>query len=66
MAQTIRQAFVQNFLGRSPDWYKLAIIGFLAKATAIEVISSTRLVCSAASASGIKGSCEVSAQAKPS
>ncbi|MGI9344057.1 MAG: sodium/proton antiporter NhaB [Gammaproteobacteria bacterium] len=29
MSYTLRQAFTQNFLGRSPDWYKLTIIGFL-------------------------------------
>ncbi|NNF60724.1 MAG: sodium/proton antiporter NhaB [Gammaproteobacteria bacterium] len=29
MAQTFTQAFTRNFLGHSPDWYKLAIIGFL-------------------------------------
>ncbi len=29
MAYTIRTAFTENFLGRSPDWYKLAIIAFL-------------------------------------
>ncbi|MFW2405248.1 MAG: sodium/proton antiporter NhaB [Gammaproteobacteria bacterium] len=29
MGYTLRTAFVENFLGRSPDWYKLAIIGFL-------------------------------------
>ncbi|MDH3645236.1 MAG: sodium/proton antiporter NhaB [Gammaproteobacteria bacterium] len=29
MARTITQAFTRNFLGQSPDWYKLAIIGFL-------------------------------------
>ncbi|MFA3778853.1 sodium/proton antiporter NhaB [Yersinia sp. 1652 StPb PI] len=29
MDMTIRQAVLKNFLGNSPDWYKLAIIGFL-------------------------------------
>ena len=29
MTYTFRQAFVENFLGHSPDWYKLTIIGFL-------------------------------------
>ena len=29
MSQTMRKAFTDNFLGRSPDWYKLVIIGFL-------------------------------------
>jgi NhaB family Na+:H+ antiporter len=29
MAHTFRTAFTENFLGRSPDWYKLVIIGFL-------------------------------------
>ncbi|CNC76177.1 sodium/proton antiporter [Yersinia frederiksenii] len=29
MDMTIRQAVLRNFLGNSPDWYKLAIIGFL-------------------------------------
>jgi hypothetical protein len=29
MSPTLRSAFVENFLGRSPDWYKLTIIGFL-------------------------------------
>ncbi len=29
MTQTMRMAFTENFLGRSPDWYKLVIIGFL-------------------------------------
>ena len=27
--QTMYQAFANNFLGQSPDWYKLTIIGFL-------------------------------------
>ncbi|MEQ8234777.1 MAG: sodium/proton antiporter, partial [Gammaproteobacteria bacterium] len=26
---TMSQAFVSNFLGHSPNWYKLTIIGFL-------------------------------------
>lgn len=30
MDMTFRRAFVKNFLGQSPDWYKLTIIGFLA------------------------------------
>ena len=29
MTQTLRRAFVTNFLGHSPDWYKLTIVGFL-------------------------------------
>ncbi len=29
MTQTLSQAFIKNFLGNSPDWYKLAIIAFL-------------------------------------
>ncbi|CNH48517.1 sodium/proton antiporter [Yersinia thracica] len=29
MEMTIRQAVLKNFLGSSPDWYKLAIIAFL-------------------------------------
>ena len=29
MTQTMRKAFTENFLGRSPDWFKLTIIGFL-------------------------------------
>jgi NhaB family Na+:H+ antiporter len=29
MNQTLRNAFIQNFLGNSPDWYKLTIVGFL-------------------------------------
>lgn len=29
MEMTIRQAVLRNFLGSSPDWYKLAIIAFL-------------------------------------
>ena len=29
MQQTMRKAFTENFLGRSPDWFKLTIIGFL-------------------------------------
>ncbi|MDH3978179.1 MAG: sodium/proton antiporter NhaB [Gammaproteobacteria bacterium] len=29
MTQTMRSAFVVNFLGRSPDWFKVTIIGFL-------------------------------------
>lgn len=29
MNQSLRTAFIQNFLGNSPDWYKLTIIGFL-------------------------------------
>ncbi|HJP03774.1 MAG: sodium/proton antiporter NhaB [Gammaproteobacteria bacterium] len=30
MNQSLRAAFLQNFLGHSPDWYKAAIVGFLA------------------------------------
>ncbi len=26
---TLRKAFIKNFLGKAPDWYKLAIIAFL-------------------------------------
>jgi NhaB family Na+:H+ antiporter len=29
MVHTLAEAFRQNFLGNSPDWYKMAIIGFL-------------------------------------
>ena len=29
MGYTLRTAFTENFLGRSPNWYKLTIIGFL-------------------------------------
>ena len=29
MNQSLRAAFLQNFLGHSPDWYKWAIVGFL-------------------------------------
>ena len=29
MAHTMAQALRQNFLGNSPEWYKLTIIGFL-------------------------------------
>jgi len=29
MVHTLAEAFRANFLGNSPDWYKLAIIGFL-------------------------------------
>lgn len=29
MSKTIRESFVKNFLGNSPKWYKLTIIGFL-------------------------------------
>jgi len=29
MSDSLRTAFTENFLGRSPDWYKLTIIGFL-------------------------------------
>ena len=29
MASTYSQAFLKNFLGASPDWYKLTIVGFL-------------------------------------
>ncbi len=29
MQPTLRSAFVQNFLGNSPDWYKWTIVGFL-------------------------------------
>jgi NhaB family Na+:H+ antiporter len=29
MSGTLPQAFARNFLGHSPDWYKLTIIGFL-------------------------------------
>ncbi len=29
MTQTLRNAFLDNFLGRAPDWFKLTIIGFL-------------------------------------
>ena len=28
-AHTMAQAFAKNFLGHSPGWYKLTIIGFL-------------------------------------
>jgi len=29
MSKTITQAFIKNFLGQSPDWYKLTIVAFL-------------------------------------
>ncbi|MFQ5634643.1 MAG: sodium/proton antiporter, partial [Gammaproteobacteria bacterium] len=29
MGHSLRAAFTGNFLGRSPDWYKITIIGFL-------------------------------------
>jgi len=29
MTQTLRMAFTENFLGHSPDWFKLTIVGFL-------------------------------------
>ena len=29
MDMSIRQALLKNFMGNSPDWYKLAIITFL-------------------------------------
>jgi NhaB family Na+:H+ antiporter len=29
METTLRSALVKNFLGQSPDWYKLAILIFL-------------------------------------
>ncbi len=29
MTVTLAQAFARNFLGHSPDWYKLTIVGFL-------------------------------------
>ncbi|MCP3999691.1 MAG: sodium/proton antiporter NhaB [Gammaproteobacteria bacterium] len=29
MNQSLRSAFVHNFLGNSPEWYKLTIVGFL-------------------------------------
>ena len=29
MASTLPQAFKENFLGDSPDWYKSAIVAFL-------------------------------------
>jgi NhaB family Na+:H+ antiporter len=29
MNHSLRAAFLQNFLGNSPDWYKLTIVGFL-------------------------------------
>ncbi|MDD1781340.1 Na(+)/H(+) antiporter NhaB [Enterovibrio sp. ZSDZ35] len=29
MAITLRNAFIKNFLGKAPDWYKAAIIAFL-------------------------------------
>jgi NhaB family Na+:H+ antiporter len=29
MSMTLAQAFSRNFLGNSPNWYKLAIVGFL-------------------------------------
>lgn len=29
MTATVAQAFARNFLGHSPDWYKLTIVGFL-------------------------------------
>lgn len=30
MSNTMSSAFLRNFLGNSPDWYKLTIVGFLA------------------------------------
>ncbi|MBW3566493.1 MAG: sodium/proton antiporter, partial [Proteobacteria bacterium] len=29
MSNTMSSAFLRNFLGNSPDWYKLTIVGFL-------------------------------------
>ena len=29
MTYTVRTAVIENFLGHSPDWYKLTIVGFL-------------------------------------
>jgi NhaB family Na+:H+ antiporter len=29
MSKTIRTAFLENFLGNAPDWYKVTIVGFL-------------------------------------
>ena len=29
MTYTLRTAFVENFLGHSPTWYKWSIVGFL-------------------------------------
>ena len=29
MDKSLQRAFIHNFLGNSPDWYKLTIIGFL-------------------------------------
>ena len=29
MNQSLRSAFIHNFLGNSPEWYKLTIVGFL-------------------------------------
>ena len=29
MSNSMRTAFTENFLGRSPDWYKMTIISFL-------------------------------------
>ena len=29
MDMSLRRAFIHNFLGNSPDWYKLTILGFL-------------------------------------
>lgn len=29
MSNSVGQAFLKNFLGNSPDWYKLTIVGFL-------------------------------------
>lgn len=29
MDMTNKQALIKNFLGNSPDWYKIAILGFL-------------------------------------
>jgi NhaB family Na+:H+ antiporter len=29
MNQSLRRAFIENFLGNAPDWYKLTIVGFL-------------------------------------
>ena len=55
------------FETRFRSWLVFArIIGFRANATAIDVMSSTRSVCSAASARGRNGSFETSADTMPS
>ena len=39
MNPTLAQAFARGFLGQSPDWYKLTIVGFLVANPILMVLS---------------------------